>query len=135
MNNRELIKIAKKHDLKLLILFGSRARGDEKKGSDWDFAYYPPAVFSVDDDMALFEDLMSLLSDEKIDLLNLKKTKKLYVAHKVFQTGKVVYEKEKGFFSRKKWDAFFDWQDFKRYSDWQFELTKQNLKRMAQENG
>lgn len=133
--NKELKEIAKKHNLKLLILFGSRARGEEKKGSDWDFAFYPSHSFSVDDDMVLFEDLMSLLKDEKIDLLNLKKTKKLYVAHKVFQTGKVVYEKDKGFFVRKKWDAWFDWQDFKRYEDWQFELTKQNLKRMVEENG
>ncbi|HSF42194.1 MAG TPA: nucleotidyltransferase domain-containing protein, partial [Thermoanaerobaculia bacterium] len=38
--------------LHLLILFGSRARGDDHLGSDWDFGYLAGADFDPDDLLA-----------------------------------------------------------------------------------
>jgi predicted nucleotidyltransferase len=130
MRKSDLRKIAKKYDLKLFILFGSRARKENKKGSDWDLAFYPPKNFTIDDEMNLFNDLITLFNDEKVDLLNIKKSKKLHVINNVFQTGILIHEKEEGFFVTKKWDAWIDFQDFKRYYDMQAHLTKEKLKEM-----
>lgn len=125
-----LEKIAHKFDLKLLILFGSRAKGTEKTNSDYDLAYFPPFKFTIKDEMKLFDEIISFLKDEKVDLINLKTTNKLHVANNIFQTGKVIYEKETGFFDQKKWDAWMDLQDFSKYYDLQLELTKKSLTEM-----
>ena len=37
---QEIIRLAKENDVKKLILFGSRARGDYKERSDIDLAFY-----------------------------------------------------------------------------------------------
>ena len=131
MVKSDLKKIAKKYDLKLFILFGSRAKKKEKKNSDWDLAFYPTKDFNAQDEMNLFNDIISLLNDEKVDLLNLKKSKKLHVINNVFQKGELIYEKDKGLFDKKKWDAWFDFQDFKKYYDMQHNITKERLKEMS----
>ena len=41
---QEIIRLAKENDVKKLILFGSRARGDYKERSDIDLAFYGELV-------------------------------------------------------------------------------------------
>ncbi len=123
----KLIDLSKEFNLSILILFGSRQNGKFKQDSDWDFAYYPNDNFSNDDDIKLFEKLMKILKFEKIDLLNLRKSNQLNVINNIFQTGTLIYEKTQGLFKTKKWSAWIDYQDFKKYYDIQKELTKNEL--------
>lgn len=44
---QEIIQLAKKNQVKKVILFGSRARGDYKERSDIDLAFYGGVVVSL----------------------------------------------------------------------------------------
>lgn len=54
--------------LALLLLFGSRARGDAHPRSDWDFGYLVSGSFDPD---ALLAELALLTEADRIDLVNL----------------------------------------------------------------
>jgi len=127
---KELILLSKKYNLKLLILFGSRSNGNYKKNSDWDFAFYPNSNFTINEEISLFDDLMKILSFEKIDLLNIIKANDLRVLNNVFQTGILVYESKKGLFVNKKWSCFIDLKDFEKYYELQSNLTQKKLESM-----
>jgi len=128
---KQLVNISRKYNLKVLILFGSRAKSQENQNSDWDFAFYPQRTFTVDENMDLFDDLITLLNDEKVDLIDLESSKKLHVINEVFQTGVLVFEKREGLFKNMKWNAWIDYQDFKHYYEKEFEITKRSLQEMT----
>ena len=94
-------------DLKLLVLFGSRARGDDAPSSDWDFAFLSDSVPDADKEPFWFpgSDLLVTLSDllqissEAIDLVNLDNCSDI-LAHFVARDGELVYERDSGEFSR-----------------------------------
>ena len=54
--------------LRLLVLFGSRARGDARAGSDWDFGYLGSAAFDPDGFLAV---LVGAVNSDRIDLVDL----------------------------------------------------------------
>jgi predicted nucleotidyltransferase len=54
--------------LRLLVLHGSRARGDARPDSDWDFGYEAADVI---DALALTSDLVDALGTDKVDLVDL----------------------------------------------------------------
>ncbi len=56
--------------LTLLVLYGSRARGDAHEGSDWDFAWQGSEDVDV---AALVTDLVRILEVEAIDLVDLER--------------------------------------------------------------
>ena len=72
LNNKiildELKKISIKYKLKILLLFGSRAKENWKENSDYDFAFIPSSNFNSDLEIKLFDDLMIILKNENIDL-------------------------------------------------------------------
>ncbi|MGB3262998.1 MAG: nucleotidyltransferase domain-containing protein [Microcoleus sp.] len=88
--------------LKMLILFGSRARGDTHAKSDWDFAaLYDEQLREAscsDRGFAWFEvpgilsDIFSINSDE-IDVVELNRCSRL-IAHFIARDGILLYEKD-----------------------------------------
>ena len=54
--------------LSLLLLFGSRARGDARVRSDWDLGYVGSAAFDPDE---LLASLVGAVGTERIDLVDL----------------------------------------------------------------
>lgn len=89
------------HHLKMLVLFGSRARGDFRPNSDWDFAaVYDEAIYQnlTENPFAVFE-LSGIISnllnipESKIDVIDLGRCSAL-LAHYVARDGKVLYEQE-----------------------------------------
>jgi len=90
--------------LKLLVLLGSRARGDHDAESDWDFAVlydeelrrkYEKSIYSL----RIWKVLKKVLhlSEDKIDIVNLDQCS-LRLKHIVAQDGEVIFEKEDGLF-------------------------------------
>jgi predicted nucleotidyltransferase len=66
---RAVREAAAKHaGLEVLVLFGSRARGEGIEGSDWDFGYLASSQF---DPAALLSDLVLALGTEDVDLVDL----------------------------------------------------------------
>ena len=82
-----IIKLAKDNDVRKLILFGSRARGDYKERSDIDLAFYggrsSQFVLSLD------EETSTLL---EFDVIDLDKPVRKELLESIDQEGVVLYE-------------------------------------------
>ena len=80
--------------LDLLVLFGSRARGDFRADSDWDFGYQAVPDF---DPLALAADLGRVLATDRIDLADLRRAGGL-LRYRAARDGRVVLETRPGLF-------------------------------------
>ena len=80
--------------LQMLILFGSRARGESHPGSDWDFGYLATREF---DPTAFLARLIPLLGTDRIDIADLDRTNGL-LRYRAAAEGKTLFEAEPGSF-------------------------------------
>ena len=85
---QQICAIGKKYDIKKVILYGSRARGDFKKTSDIDLAVHGGDVIGFT--VAVEEETNTLL---KIDIVNLDGAVQEELRRSIVTEGKVVYEK------------------------------------------
>ena len=106
--------------LKMLILFGSRGRGEAHENSDWDFAVL------YDQDSAeqylkgwdwfkiynLLADAFEISSDD-IDVVNLDTCSPL-IAHHVARDGQLIYEQEAGLFEQFKADKLMTKEELRQ---------------------
>lgn len=90
--------------LDLLLLFGSRARGDVHPRSDWDFGYLARPDFDVDD---LLARLVLLLGTDQIDLVDLRRANGL-LRYRAAAEGVPLFESTPGTFE----DFWFDTVSF-----------------------
>lgn len=100
--------VAMRHTgLALLVLFGSRARGDDSAGSDWDFGYLagPDA-----DPLALTAALAEIVGSERIDLVDLARASGL-LRFRVARDGVLIHEATPGCYDRFRFDAARFWFD------------------------
>jgi len=93
--------------LHLLVLHGSRARGDAHARSDWDVAYQAGPAFDAD---ALLAALADTLKADRIDLVDLERAGAL-LRHRVARDGVVLFERDPGRFDRFWLDAVHTWCD------------------------
>lgn len=142
MNELEILKaasakFAQAHPtLRLLILFGSRARGDADSSSDWDFAFLCEPSSSKPEKLFWFpgadilDTLQTLtnLSDNNIDLVDLGKCSEI-LAHFVARDGQVIYEKSSGEFSHFQQQALKNPNELKQFRHTQREKVLQALRR------
>ncbi len=91
--------------LDLLILFGSRARGDAGPGADWDFGYVAKAATRIP---ALLAALVQALDDDHIDLVDLDLAGGL-LRYRAACDGLLVHEAVAGQFDRYCFDAARFW--------------------------
>lgn len=98
---------ARQEGLALLVLFGSRARGDGSSGSDWDFGYLAaPAA----DPTALLVALAEAVGSERVDLINLARASGL-LRYRAARDGVLVYEAAPGGFDHFRFEAARFWFD------------------------
>jgi predicted nucleotidyltransferase len=93
--------------LHLLVVHGSRARGDARASSDWDFAYIAEPGF---DASLLYADLATALGTDRVDLADLGSVGGL-VRYRAARDGTVLVESEPGLFDRFWFDAVSFWCD------------------------
>lgn len=98
---------ARHQALRLLVLFGSRARADARPESDWDFGYLAGPGFDQD---ALLLDLVDELGMDRIDLVDLARAG-ILVAYRAAADGRALYEATPGIFERFWIDAVTFWCD------------------------
>lgn len=122
-NNDEIEAIAKKFNLKLLILFGSYAKGLNHENSDIDLAFESYEVLSYDEEMKLLLNLSLYFRTEKVDLVNIKKADPLLL-YQIAKYGKPLYGSSENFVEFKCYASF-------RYADTQFlrEQRRQYLRK------
>jgi predicted nucleotidyltransferase len=93
--------------LDLLVLFGSRARGDSHPGSDWDLGYLAGPEL---DFYGLLARLVLLLGTDRIDLVNLNRTNGL-LRFRVASEGKLLFESSEDVFESFAFEAISYWCD------------------------
>lgn len=93
--------------LQLLVLHGSRARGDSREDSDWDFACLAAPGFDVS---LLYADLAVALRTDRVDLADLSTAGGL-IRYRVARDGIVVLESEPGAFYKFWFSAVSFWCD------------------------
>lgn len=104
----ELAAVASTHEgLKLLLLYGSRARGESTQQSDWDFGYLATERFDPD---GLRVDLVRALGVEAIDLANLERTSG-QLRFRAARDGKVVFAADSRVFPEFWHEAVSFWCD------------------------
>lgn len=84
-----IVKVLKKYDIEKAVLFGSRARGDNRENSDIDIAFYTDnkEVFHfLKDEMDQIDTII------KIDLFDAKNIKKQPLLDGIEKDGIVIYE-------------------------------------------
>lgn len=91
--------------IKLLVLFGSRARGDADENSDWDFAVlfdeeqrklYEKAGWDSFRVWSILQKTYNLL-DDQIDVVDMGRCSDI-LAHYIAQDGQILFERELGTF-------------------------------------
>ena len=85
---KEIVLLARKHNIEKVVLFGSRARGDYHRASDIDLAVYGGDVvgFSLD----VEEQTSTLLT---YDVIDMKKKHEAAFMNSIEKEGTVLYEK------------------------------------------
>ncbi|OGJ43007.1 hypothetical protein A3B60_01025 [Candidatus Peregrinibacteria bacterium RIFCSPLOWO2_01_FULL_39_12] len=90
-------------DIKLAYLFGSQAKGNAGKLSDYDFAVYldeqeanskNSLIKRTDIKLELMAKLQSALKAEKIDIVILNDTDQPELKYHIIQDGKLIYQEE-----------------------------------------
>ena len=103
-----LTSVARRHrPLRLLILFGSRARGTAGEHSDWDLAYVADDALDPD---VLLADLVTALRSERVDLVDLARAGG-QLRFRVARDGQVVHARDADEFHRFWLDAVSFWCD------------------------
>jgi predicted nucleotidyltransferase len=99
--------VARYPALKLLVLFGSRARGDARPESDWDvgFTGHPEL-----DQEGLLADLVTACGTHRIDFVDLDRAGGL-VRYRASRDGVPLHEAVAGEFRRFWWNAVSFWCD------------------------
>ena len=82
--------------LDLLILFGSRARGNARPGADWDFGYLADAAADIP---GLLAAQVEALEDDRIDLVDLDRASGL-LRYRAARDELLVYEATPELFDR-----------------------------------
>jgi predicted nucleotidyltransferase len=91
--------------LDLLLLFGSRARGDASPESDWDFAFLGNSNVA-----RLRADLTLRLKTGRIDLMDLSRAGGL-ARYRAARDGLLIYESREGVFERFWFESVRFWLD------------------------
>lgn len=125
-------RLAEKYNLGLLLLFGSHAQGKANQWSDVDLAFWRYQDFSAEEEKKLYDDVFALLHKNKIDLINIKKTYDALLRYQIFMNGIVLYEKKTDRFNTMKWQAYFDYEDFKHYYLKKEKAVERKLKKLMQ---
>jgi predicted nucleotidyltransferase len=97
--------MARHPGLVLVVLFGSRARGDSAERSDWDIGY----IGQVESDRLLL-DLVSALDTERVDLIDLERAAGL-LRYRAARDGTPIFEATPGAFDRFWLEAVMFWCD------------------------
>lgn len=108
--------------LKLLVLFGSRAKGTHTSTSDWDFAVLYDEnlrqLYELDplDWLRIWTILQTAfhLSDDQIDIVILNQCSNI-LAHNIACEGQPLYEKESGEFERFRKTALMSHEEQKAF--------------------
>jgi len=95
----DIINIAEKYKLDMLVYFGSYLTEYYHNESDIDIAYLSSEILSSEQRLGLLEDLIKVHMKSEMDLVDLR-TAEPVLRCEIALKGKLLYEKEEGLFDR-----------------------------------
>jgi predicted nucleotidyltransferase len=105
---RPVARLASQHDgLTLLVLYGSRATGEARPDSDWDFGYLADARF---DPATFLADAVGVLGTDAIDLADLARASG-QLRYRAAGEARVIFARDEDVFPRFWFDAVTFWCD------------------------
>ncbi len=122
-------KIAQEFSLDLLLLFGSRVKGQIHKESDYDIAYLSHRLLDLDEEGRLILSLLPVAEerDERlINLVNIKKAPPLLLYGMTLNC-QVLYEKEPTEFASLRASAFKKYVEMKPFHEERARKLKQTI--------
>jgi predicted nucleotidyltransferase len=91
MDKKKIEEIAKKHDLKLLLLFGSQASGKTHKFSDYDFGFSTEKEMNLGERANLTDDLRHLVGSKYVEDVDLKKAGPLLLKE-IVKNNRIIFQ-------------------------------------------
>jgi predicted nucleotidyltransferase len=107
----EIEKLAKEHNLSLVLLYGSQAKGNVRTESDIDLAVLGVKPISTDDIIALSNEFAQIFEVNEIDVKSLHNTGPLF-RYQVMQNSVLLYGRNYDYLTFKSY-AFRDYHDSK----------------------
>ncbi len=103
MHKKRFMETVKKHELDLVLLFGSYADKSSNKESDIDIAYFSRKNLSpeerFDQMIRINADLINVFGNDKIDTVNLRKANPLLLK-KILDNHQILYQRSNLVFSK-----------------------------------
>ncbi|KAB2952961.1 hypothetical protein F9B85_06745 [Heliorestis acidaminivorans] len=123
----QIKNIAYKYNLQLLLLIGSYGQAHFRPGiSDIDLAFLSGDTLTPEQQLQLIMDLALFFQSNKIDLIDLQKSPGL-MKFEVATKGRLLYEKERGYFYRYGLYAQRYYYDTKKFRDQRKEYLQSRL--------
>lgn len=91
-------KIAEKYDLKLVLLFGSRVKGNLHHESDFDISFLPAKKLTFEEETNLNYEFTNVFGSDRVDTVNLKSAPPLLLKQ-IIDNCFVLYENRPTVFS------------------------------------
>lgn len=99
LQKQKISKLARKFNLKLVLLFGSQVSQKIHKGSDIDLAFLPEEELTFEQENLLNTNFCGIFKTDRVDTVNLKVAPPL-LAEQIINNSKILYEREKGSFDK-----------------------------------
>ncbi len=127
--------LAGKYHLSLIVLFGSRAKGNfVRPESDIDLAIQPEKEVDSDTEQKIYGELASHFHWDAIDLINLGRQSNVVLRYNIFNEGKILFQKYPELFNEMRLAAWFEYQDFQPYLAMQKDLILKRLETLNAES-
>ena len=113
-----LAEIARQADARLLVLFGSMARGDAHSGSDLDLAIDRPNPADLATHLQLIQEVEEAIPGIRVDFVFLNPRTPPVLRYQVFTEGECLYEGEPGLFDHeflRAWHLYLDTRRLREY--------------------
>ena len=124
--NRMIEKIVEKHELDLVVLFGSQVKNTAIKESDIDVGIHGALGLNLDDKIAVARELAEVFQNENIDVSIISSNSPLLM-RQILTDGKILYEKEKNLANKLKFYAWKLLAESKPFRDKSFALLKSRI--------
>ena len=119
-------QIAQKYNLRLLLLFGSRAEGTFHEKSDYDIAYLTKEDFDLEKESSLNFEFTLVFGHDEVDTVDLKKAAPL-LFYAVFKNPQVLFAEDDLIFPRYRAYAFKKYVETKPLYEYKFQVLNNKL--------
>lgn len=96
--NQKIIELAGKYELKLILLFGSRASGHARQDSDIDLAYFSSKNLSFEEENIINMEFCNTFQTDMVDTVNLKTAHPLLL-NQILENNKIIFEESPIYYS------------------------------------